>query len=318
MPLEYQILAAFILDLLLGDPRGMPHPVKIIGRAAIALEAPLRAAIPHPRAAGCLVLLVVLGGTALSAWSFLQLAGWFHPRVADAASILMLYTCFATRDLAEHGQRVYQALAAGDLPAARERVAMLVGRDTASLDEPQIARATVESIAENLVDGVTAPMLFAFVGGPVAAMVYKAINTLDSTFGYRNERYLQFGWASARLDDLANYLPARLTVPFGILAAAVLRLSPRRAWRIVRRDGRRHPSPNSGLSEAMVAGALAIRLGGTNTYAGIPSKRPNLGDPVEPIRKDHIVLTNRLMWLTAVIVIITGIALRAGITQAAS
>jgi adenosylcobinamide-phosphate synthase len=304
MRIETQVLAAFGLDLLLGDPRWLPHPVKAIGRFAVALEAPLRRAIPNARAAGVVAVLAVLGATGLAAFLLVAGASWLHPWAGDAVSIVLLYTCFAGRDLARHGGRVYQALAGDDLPEARRRVAMLVGRDTERLDEPEVVRGTVESIAENMVDGVTAPVLFAVLVGPVGALLYKAVNTLDSTFGYKNERYLCFGWASARLDDVVNYLPARLTAPLVAFTAALLGLRPVGAWRIFRRDGRKHPSPNSGLTEAAVAGALGVQLGGLNYYFGESSERPHMGDPLQPLRRGHILQANRLMLCTSALALL--------------
>jgi adenosylcobinamide-phosphate synthase len=315
MRLEYQILAAFGIDLLLGDPRWLPHPVKFIGRLAASLESPLRRAIPNPRVAGILAVLTVLAAAGGTALLLIAAAARVLPALGDAVSIALLYTCFAGHDLARHSGRVAEALAANDLPEARRRVAMLVGRDTEALDEPEVVRATVESVAENLVDGVTAPLLFAVIGGPVGAILYKAVNTLDSTFGYKNERYLQFGRASARLDDVVNFLPARLTVPLAIFASAVLGLSPAGAWRIFLRDGRKHPSPNSGLTEAAVAGALGVQLGGTNSYFGVASERPRMGDPLHRLARAHIVQTNRLMLLTSALALAAFLGARLVISQ---
>jgi adenosylcobinamide-phosphate synthase len=174
----------------------------------------------------------------------------------------------------------------------------MVGRDTDQLDEEGITRAAVESVAENTVDGVIAPLFFAFLGGPVGALMYKAVNTLDSTFGYRNERYAEFGWASARIDDLANYLPARLAVPFIAAAAIFLDQRPQEALRLSRRDGRKHASPNSGLSEAAMAGALGVRLGGPVLRKGKVDDMPYFGDPVVPLKPDHIRKANALMFIS--------------------
>ena len=294
-------MAAFGVDLVLGDPRWLPHPVKFIGRFAAAVEVPLRRAIPNERVAGIAAVLAVLAVTGGTALLLVAGAARLYPALGDVVSIVLLYTCFAGRDLARHSQRVYEALAGGDLPEARRRVAMLVGRDTDELDEPEVVRAAVESVAENMVDGVTAPVLFAVIGGPVGAVLYKAVNTLDSTFGYKNERYIQFGWASARLDDLVNYVPARITAPLTAVVAALLGLRPLGAWRIFRRDGRKHPSPNSGLTEAAVAGALGVQLGGVNSYFGVASERPRMGDPLRPLAREHILQTNRLMLLTSIL-----------------
>ncbi len=301
MRLEYQVITAFGVDLLFGDPRWLPHPVRAIARLALALEPPLRRSIHSARTAGILTVILVLAATGGLTYAVIAAVAHVHPALADMASITVLYTCLAGRDLSAHSDRVYQELAAGDLAAARNQVAMLVGRDTQSLDEPGVVRAAVESVAENLVDGVSAPIFFAMIGGPVGAMLYKAVNTLDSTFGYKNDRYLHFGWAAARLDDVANYLPARLTVPIMVLAAAILRLRPRAAWLICRRDGCKHPSPNSGLAEACAAGALGVQLGGINHYFGQPSERPRMGEPRKPMAATDILLINRLMLTTALV-----------------
>lgn len=304
MRLEYQILAAFALDLLFGDPRWLPHPVKLIGRFAAVLEAPLRRTIPNARAAGVIVVAIVLCVTGLVAHGLIRCASALHPLAGDTVSILLLYTAFATRDLACHANAVYRALISNNLAEARQRVSMIVGRDTARLDEREVVRATVESVAESLVDGVTAPLFFAVLGGPVGAMLYKAVNTLDSTFGYKDERYLQFGWASARLDDVANFLPARLTAPLVAVAATLLGHNPLRAFRVWLRDGRKHASPNAGLSEAAVAGALGVQLGGTNYYGGEPSEHPRMGDPTRPLERRDIPRANALMLATAALALL--------------
>jgi adenosylcobinamide-phosphate synthase len=300
MRLEHQILLAFALDLLFGDPRWLPHPVKLIGRFALALEAPMRRAIPNARLAGILTVAIVLAVTGGITVLLISLARWAHPVAGDVVSILLLYTTFAARDLAHHASRVYRALADGDLAEARKRVAFLVGRDTDRLDEREVVRATVESVAENLVDGVTAPLFFAVVGGPLGAMLYKAVSTLDSTFGYKDERYRYFGWASARLDDVANYIPARLTAALVPLAAVVLGGYPGLAAKTLRRDGHKHPSPNAGLAEAAAAGALGIQLGGLNYYGGEPHQGELLGEPVEPLERRHILRVNWLMYASTV------------------
>jgi len=315
MRLEYQILAAFGLDLLLGDPRWLPHPVKLIGRFASALEAPLRRQIRRTRLAGILAVCIVLGLTGISAFLLIRGTAALHPAAGDAVSIILLYTTFASRDLMQHSHRVYQALRNADLQEARRRVAMLVGRDTGSLDEAGVARAAVESVAENLVDGVTAPIFFAVLGGPVWAMLYKAINTLDSTFGYKDDRYILFGWASARLDDAANYLPARLTAPLVAVAAAVFGHRPLQSLRILRRDGRKHASPNAGLSEAAMAGALGVQLGGLNHYGGEPYEGSHLGDPIERLDRQVILAANRLMLETSLICLLLLVGVRAALIR---
>jgi adenosylcobinamide-phosphate synthase len=295
MDLKYQILIALALDLLLGDPRSLPHPVKLIGALAAWLEAPARQRF-QPRTAGILTAAAVILAAAAAAGAVIFLAGMVHPFLKDAACILILYTTFAARDLARHSSDVYQALARGDLPEARRCVSRMVGRDTEQLDEQGVTRAAVESVAENTVDGVIAPLFFAFLAGPVGAIAYKAVNTLDSTFGYRNERYAEFGWASARIDDAANYIPARLAVPLIAAASVFLDQDARGALRISRRDGRKHASPNSGLSEAAMAGALGVRLGGPVMRKGKPDDMPCIGDPAHPLQPGHIRRANSLMF----------------------
>jgi adenosylcobinamide-phosphate synthase len=310
MRLEYQILAAIILDILAGDPPWLPHPVRLIGRFASFLETPLREVFANPRLAGAMAVLIVLAVTGLATYAVIFGAGLLHPYAADAVSVGFFYTTFAARDLSRHSLNVYRGLKAGNIEEARQKVSLLVGRDTDILDEQSIVRATVESVAENTVDGVTAPLFFAFLVGPLGAIIYKAVNTLDSMFGYKNERYREFGWASARLDDLANYVPARLTALIIPVAAVILQLSPLNSLRILIRDGKKHPSPNSGLTEAAVAGALNIQLGGLNYYFGQPSLRPTMGDPVKELGKKDIVRANALMFVTLILATIILLAVR--------
>jgi adenosylcobinamide-phosphate synthase len=313
MRLEYQILAAAILDLVIGDPRWFPHPVKIIGRFALALENPLRRAIRSKRLAGAAAALIVIGATGFITYAIIYCARRAHPLAGDVAAILVIYTTMAARDLMKHGMNVYRALREDNIEEARGRVAMMVGRDTDRLDEQGVARAAVESIAENMVDGITAPLFFAIVAGPVGAMVYKAINTLDSTFGYKNERYLEFGYLSAKVDDLANFIPARLTAPLVPVAAAIVGLRPLESLRIFMRDRANHPSPNGGLAESAVAGALGVRLGGASYYFGRPSEKPTMGDPNAVLTKARIPETIRLTTVTALFFAAALIGLRAAV-----
>ncbi|MCF6265289.1 MAG: adenosylcobinamide-phosphate synthase CbiB [Desulfuromusa sp.] len=309
IPLSVQILLALFLDFLSGDPRWFPHPVKGIGKLALFIEVPLRCMLPLRIAGIIATLLVVTISTGL-VWLCCHLATAIHPLFGDLVSILFLTTCFALQDLRQHALAVYRALAARELSQARNKVAMLVGRDTEDLDEEEIARATIESIAENTVDGVTAPLLFALIAGAPGAMLYKAINTLDSTWGYKNKRYLQFGWAAARLDDLANFLPARISALLVPLAAWILRQDGNQAWHIFRRDRNNHPSPNGGQIEAAFAGALAIQLGGKISYDCKISFRPYLGDPLEKIIPEKIKVALRLLVVTSLCVVAGGVLLK--------
>jgi adenosylcobinamide-phosphate synthase len=299
MRLEYQILFAVAIDLVLGDPPWLPHPVRGIGRLALWLEGLSRRALGATRMAGLCTSFSTYVVAGAAAWGVIRLAAEVHPLAADLASIVMIYTTIAARDLARHSMAVFRCLAADDIVEARRRVGAMVGRDTDRLDQSGVIRAAVESVAESTVDGVTAPLLFAVVAGPVGAMVYRAINTLDSMFGHQDERYRQFGWAAARIDDLANCIPARCTAPLVCVAALLLRLRPGLALRTLLRDGRKHDSPNAGLTEAAMAGALGIQLGGVNYYDGQPLERPTIGEPVVPLSPRHIRLANALMFVAA-------------------
>jgi adenosylcobinamide-phosphate synthase len=307
---EYQILTALILDLLIGDPRWFPHPVRFIGGIASRLEKPFRRLIGPPRIAGLVTAITVVLVVALATLGFIHGAGWVHPIAKDVAATLVIYMTIAAKDLAGHSMNVYRALKSGDLPEARQRVSWMVGRDTERLDESGVIRATVESVAENSVDGVIAPLFYAVLGGPVGAMAYKAVSTLDSTFGYKNERYAEFGWASARIDDLANFIPARLTVPLIAMAAAFLRFRPADSLRVCLRDGRKHSSPNAGLSESAFAGALGIQLGGPLFRGGGLVKMPFLGEPIFGLDRGHIRMANALMFVTLALASILFVGMR--------
>lgn len=308
MPLWLQILLALGLDLLLGDPRWLPHPICAIGWLAQRIESPLRRRLTL-RFAGITAVVIVIVISVLSAFLLQQCAALIHPLLGNLVSIWLLYSCFAMQSLRQHALAVFKPLQQNDLVVARQQVSMLVGRDTESLDESEIIRATVESVAENSVDGVTAPLLFALIAGVPGAFFYKAVNTLDSTYGYKNARYLQFGWAAARLDDLVNFIPARLTALLVFPAAWICRFDLKGSWRIFRRDRHKHPSPNGGQIEAATAGALGVRLGGENSYLGIKSIRPFLGDMKQPLERAHILKTIRLMLMTTGLVTLIGLLL---------
>jgi adenosylcobinamide-phosphate synthase len=224
--------------------------------------------------------------------------------------VWLLFTSLAMRSLWVDSMRVAHALRADDLEAARFALGQIVGRDTANLPEPEIIRGAVESVAENSVDGVLAPLLFAFIGGAPLALAYKAVNTLDSMVGYRSPRYARFGWAAARLDDLVNYLPARLAAGFLVLSAFLFRRRGSAAWRVVRRDHGRHPSPNAGYPEAAVAGALGIQLGGPSTYHGVSSQKPRIGDAQRQLVREDIRTANILVASMAALAVVLGILIR--------
>ncbi|MCX5873857.1 MAG: adenosylcobinamide-phosphate synthase CbiB [Deltaproteobacteria bacterium] len=229
IPLEVQLLIAILLDTLIGDPQWWPHPVRLIGALAVFLENHARKSIDNETIAGLLTAFMTVAVTGAVTLTLVIVGYLLNPLLGAAVSIFIMYTGMAARDLAKHAGSVQDALESGDLSLARERVAMICGRDTNTLDTRGVVRATVESVAENTVDGVTAPLLYGVIGGPVGVMVYKAISTLDSTFGYRNERYGRFGWASAKLDDIAAFLPSRITSLLVPCAAWILGMNSRGA-----------------------------------------------------------------------------------------
>ena len=300
------VLAAVALDLAIGDPRRLPHPVVGMGAVIARLErAWNRGSRRARRVRGALMTALMVAGSGLLAWAAIALLAWIHPWLGWLAEGWLLASCLAIRGLRDAALAVAAPLARGDLPAARRALAMIVGRDTEALDEGEVTRGAVETVAENTVDGITAPLLFALLGGAPLAVAYKAVNTLDSMVGYRSERYLDFGRAAARLDDAANWLPARLTALTLWLGACCLArrergLRLRGALAATRCEAPRHPSPNSGWPEAMVANLLGVQLGGINRYRGEISERARLGTPREPLRGAHIGAAIRLMhggWL---------------------
>lgn len=299
------LTSGFVLDLLLGDPPRMPHMVVLIGKTVARLEKMLRWIFPANSGGelvGGMLLVVIVASVSFlfPYWALIHAFRW-NPYVAVALESLVCYQILATKCLRDTSMRVYAELSRGDLAEARKAVGMIVGRDTARLDGPAIVRATVETVAENTSDGVVAPMLYFAVGGAPLAILYKAINTMDSMLGYKNKKYLYFGWAAARLDDIANFIPARLTALLTVVAAALLRLDWRGSLRIYRRDHAAHTSPNAGHPEAACAGALGIRLGGDSTYGGHVVHKPTLGDSRREVEPDDIRRANRLLYGCAVL-----------------
>lgn len=308
------VVVAVLLDLLLGDPCRLPHPVIGIGRLISFVEAPLRRAFKSERLGGIVLLCLTMGITCLAGALLLAGSALVHAALREVVAVYLSWTCLAARSLHKESATVVEALQQGDLPEARHRLSHIVGRDTQDLDEQGIIRGVVETVAENTSDGVIAPLLCLMLGGPLLGLAYKAVNTLDSMVGYKNDRYLLFGWASARCDDLANYLPARLTGLLMVAAAPFVGLSSRYAWRIMRRDGRNHSSPNSGIPEAAAAGAIGVQLGGLNYYFGKPVAKPTIGDPVRPLGPAAYRGTVRLMY-GAEVLLLAGFLIFAAITH---
>lgn len=297
------LLTGYVLDLIFGDPRQIYHPIRIIGNLIAVLEKGIRKVFPKTSrgelAGGTvLVVLVVLICTAVPA-ALLGLAAWIHPVVYWLMASFWCWQILATKSLKTESMKVYAPLKEGDLPAARRAVAMIVGRDTERLTEEGVAKAAVETVAENTSDGIVAPLIFLALGGPALGFFYKAVNTMDSMVGYKNERYLYFGRTAARLDDVLNFLPSRISAWLMILAAAFLGMDGKNAKRIYLRDRRNHASPNSAQTEAVMAGALRVQLAGDAWYFGELYKKPTIGDPFRAVEPEDIVRANRLMYLTS-------------------
>ncbi|MBQ7514823.1 MAG: cobalamin biosynthesis protein CobD [Schwartzia sp.] len=298
-------IAAFLIDCLIGDPRSGLHPVVLIGKWIALLEKWLYRPEDSDRRkflSGLLLMVIVLA-TAYEVTETILFLALFsgNSYVIIAVSALLLSFTIAPRNLAEAGLEIRRYLLSGDLGQARFKVGWIVGRDTDKLTVGEVTRATVETISENIVDGVISPLFFFYLGGVPLAMAYRAANTMDSMIGYKNDKYLYFGRAAALADDAWNYIPARLTGLLLVIAAFLLRMDWRAAWRMMWRDAKKHPSPNGGYTEATVAGALGIRLGGLNYYFGQPSFRTCMGDAVHELEPEHISQSIWLMYTVTVL-----------------
>lgn len=307
----------FLLDLWLADPGWMPHPVVLMGKCITRLEEVLRRRFPATpkgeRAAGCVLAVLLPVGTLVLTGAICLLAGRIHPLLGMAVQTFWCWQALAMKGLAEESKNVYRQLAAEDLPGARRAVARIVGRDTQALTEEGVTKAAVETVAENFSDGVVAPLFYMMIGGAPLALCYKAVNTMDSMIGYKNQRYLQFGRAAAKLDDAANYLPSRLAAVFWIAAAGLTGQDAPNAWRIWRRDRRNHASPNSAQTESACAGALGVQLAGPAYYFGEYYNKPTIGDAKRPIEPRDILRANRMLFAGAGLALVLGLGLRAGI-----
>ena len=302
------IIAGFILDLIFGDPHWLPHPICLIGNLIGFIERNLRPRLEPNKGAlllgGALMVIIVLVISFVVPMAILLAAGMVSPWLAFALETLMCYQIFATKCLRDESMKVYTALHNHDLADARVKLSWIVGRDTQNLDEEEITKGAVETVAENTADGIIAPMFYMFLGGVPLAFLYKGINTMDSMVGYKNDKFLYFGRCAAKLDDLANLLPARITGLVMIGAAFMLGLDGKNAWKIFWRDRYNHLSPNSAMTESVTAGALNIQLGGDHFYFGKLVHKDTIGDDIRPVCPEDIVKTNRLLYMTAVLCLV--------------
>ena len=304
----YAILTGFLLDLIIGDSYWLYHPVRLIGKLITMLETILRKVFPTSdggeRKAGLIFMILVCGITTLTAGGLIKLAYYLNFWCGFVLEVIMCYQLFAVRSLKDESMKVYKELEKGDLAASRKAVSMIVGRDTESLTVEGVTKATVETIAENTSDGTLAPMFYMFIGGPVLGWFYKAVNTMDSMVGYKNDKYLHFGRYAAKFDDVMNFIPARICGWFMIFASAILKMDWKNAKKIFLRDRFNHASPNSAQTEAVMAGALRIQLAGDAWYFGEKYEKPTIGDAIRPVEIHDIKRANQLLYATAIAAIL--------------
>ena len=305
---------SFVLDLLLGDPEKLLHPVVVMGKVISRLEKILRACFPKTprgeRAAGFVLALLLPVGTLAVTILALWAVGLILPGLRFALGVFWGWQALALKGLNTESKRVYNALTTGTIEDARKAVSRIVGRDTQNLTAEGVTKAAVETVAENASDGVIAPLLYMLIGGAPLALTYKAINTMDSMLGYKNEKYLYFGRIPAKLDDAANYLPSRLAGLLWCAAAALTGNSAKGAWRIWRRDRRNHASPNSAQTESACAGALGVQLAGPAYYFGEYYPKPTIGDALRPIEPEDIRRANKMMYAESLLALLLGLAIR--------
>ena len=317
MTVVYAALCGFVIDLLLGDPAWMPHPVVFMGRCISALEKLLRRIFPKtPKGelAGGVILAAVLplgtlALTGLCVWGL----GLVHPALSFALQVLWCWQALAAKGLRQESENVRRALVTGTLDDARKAVSRIVGRDTAALSREGVIRAAVETVAENFSDGVVAPMFWMLLGGAPLALAYKAVNTMDSMVGYKNDRYLYFGRAAARLDDAANWIPSRLAALLLVAVAPLTGQNAKRAFAIWHRDRRKHASPNSAQTESAMAGALGVQLAGPASYFGQVHNKPWIGDDTRPIEPEDITWAGRMLYAGSVLALLLLCGARLGI-----
>ncbi|MBC8430697.1 adenosylcobinamide-phosphate synthase CbiB [Desulfobacula sp.] len=297
----YALPAAFLLDLVLGDPESLPHPIRWMGKSITFMEPIFRKLPTGPAISGAFLSISLIATTWALTSLVIQASELIHPLAGDVLEILIIYYAVSARSLEDSALEIYRSLQQNRLQEAKARVAMIVGRDVADLKEDGIARATVETVGENLVDGVVSPLFYAAIGGAPLAMAYKMVNTLDSMIGYKNDTYRHFGKIAARIDDVANFIPARLVVAVIAIAALILIRRGRHTWETAMAEGANHSSPNAGYPEAAFAGALSVQLGGPGYYEGHLVKKPYIGLRFGQTKPIHIKRACDLMMLSALI-----------------
>jgi adenosylcobinamide-phosphate synthase len=302
-----QIFIASVLDIAIGDPQWNYHPVRLMGRSIEITESILRKFPIPERMAGILLTIIIVFGIYSATYAIMFVSRQWCFFCEGVIGAIIIYFAVSIKSLADEAKKVMRFLRGNDLIRARKVLSQIVGRDTEQLNEEQVIRACVETVAEGSLDGVLSPLFYSFLGGPGAAMAYRAVNTLDSMVGHKDEKHIRFGWASARLDDAANYIPARISAILIPVASFLCGYGFKRSLKIAFRDGRKHESPNSGIPEAAMAGALGIRLGGSCTYQGEIIERSFIGDAQNHLTLESIAVSIKILYVTSLLFIICGI-----------
>lgn len=304
------LIIGYILDLIIGDPHGLFHPIKLIGNMISTVEKKLRTRCKNKdeeRRAGTILWMLVVGTSFVVPYLILVLVSSINLILAIILESVMCYYILATKSLRDESMKVYKALKENNIVEARKYLSYIVGRDTENLNESSVAKGAVETVAENTSDGVIAPIIFILIGGAPLGFMYKAINTLDSMVGYKNEKYIDFGRFSAIADDVANYIPSRISAYLMIIASMIIGMDYKNAYKIYKRDRYNHLSPNSAQTESVCAGALNISLGGGNYYGGVLVSKPTIGDDDRYIETEDIKRANNLMYVTSFICMTFGV-----------
>lgn len=305
------ITIGIVLDFIIGDPHNPLHPVRIIGSYAKIVEEVTRKIFKkNLKVAGGIAWFIIVLSTLLVGISLIKLATLANPILGTIIEGIIIYFCISAKGLKVEGLKVIKSLKNIGLEEARHKLSYIVGRDTKNLNQESIIKAVVETVAENMSDGIIAPLFFATIGGGAFALMYKAVNTCDSMFGYKNDKYIDFGFVSAKLDDLFNYIPARITGYLIIIASFILGLNYKNSFKVYKRDRYNHTSPNSAHPEAAVAGSLEIQLGGSNYYFGKLVEKPTIGDAIKCIEVDDVYKTNKILVTSTILGFVLAITVR--------